>query len=276
MHRHVAMARENPRALVLLGVLALVACSSSAIDPGTHDGGPTDASTDAACAEGCHWDCFGGSECVFGEAWVNAFAPRACCTFQDPWPDPGPECSVSSYPCKDGACGVPDPRYRVCVEELNRSVPCLGECEQLRLYCTLEGAAKSAGAVCENDLDCRPAAEGVARLRCEHSSCVDDVRPAPPTDYGDGCGLPDDFLGGNFVGEGAVHTTAARCSTCQVARAEGGCLRQGCSLRCTYDEDCPAGSICLCSDGDVGNYCAPATDRTTPEGRAAGLPACAP
>jgi hypothetical protein len=132
------------------------------------------------------------------------------------------------------------------------------------------------GDACQDDLDCRPAAEGVARLRCEQDKCVDDARPAPPAEYGQSCGLPDDYLG-TFVGEGAIETTAASCSTCQIQRSEdGACLRQACSVRCTYDEDCPAGSICLCSELGVGSYCAAATDRTTPEGRAAGLAACAP
>lgn len=256
------------RAGVLFVLVLLTTCEptgGSALDAGLPDSG---------CELGCHWDCFGGSECVDGKAWVNAFAPRECCHYDDPWPDPGPVCSVWHFPCSGAACAAPDPRYRLCVDNLQRRVPCLGDCEQLRLLCAVEGAAKTAGAACHDDLDCRPAAEGVVRLRCDGNTCVDDVRPAPPADYGARCGLPDDYEA-SLVGEGAISTTAASCDVCQVARAAGGCLRQACTLRCTYDEDCPAGSICLCSDVlEVGNYCAAATDRDTPEGRAAGLAAC--
>src|SRR5512143_2377515 len=78
---------------------------------------PADAALDAprvqpdggACVPNCHWDCFGGTECVSGLAWVNGYAPRPCCTFSDPWPGPGPVCSAFSHACEGGACIAPDP-----------------------------------------------------------------------------------------------------------------------------------------------------------------------
>ena len=272
----------------LLGLLALLAA------PAGHGSGGEPA-TDAAvidvtgavidvmgsgsdgCVPGCHWDCFGGTQCEQGTAWVNGFAPRECCQFSDPWPGPGPECAASAYHCQGGdTCVEPDPRYQACLRVLGTSTePCFAaDCEPLRLYCP-EGAVKQPGAPCSSDGDCRPAAEGVARLRCDGASttCVLDTRPLPPAGYGASCGLePGDvpWLNGEaLVAQGS-------CALCQVLRIGDGCLRQGCTQSCVFDEDCPAGSVCLCgtSGGPSLGYCAAASDRESPAGRGAGLADC--
>jgi len=240
---------------------------------------PADAAgPDAACTPGCHWDCFGGSECVDGVAWVNAFAPRDCCTTSDPWPGLGPVCSLSAHGCEGHTCGAPDPRYDACLARLGTAAePCPGaDCELVRLYCP-EGAAQSAGAPCSADADCRPASEGVARLRCDTAAthtCVVDARPVAPEGFGASCGLALADVPW-LQGEAVVASAGAGCALCQVARGDG-CLRQACTTSCTFDEDCPAGTVCLCGafGSPVTGYCAAATDRDTVEGRAAGLPAC--
>ncbi len=233
-----------------------------------------DATPDAGCVPGCHWDCFGGSTCVNGTAWVNGYAPRSCCTFSDPWPGPGPVCSLQPVGCPDGVCHLPDPRYAACLRLLGTpSEPCpAGSCEQIRLYCS-DGPAQ-AGDPCTDDRDCRPAAEGAPRLRCGgEGTCVEEARPEAPEGYGANCGL----AAGDVFGPDERVVRAPACPLCQVLPTEG-CLRQACTIECTYDEDCPSGSVCLCSSfgGAAISYCAEATDRTTPEGRAAGLPACTP
>jgi hypothetical protein len=253
-------------------VLALCACSSNRPDD-TADDTPGDDGSE--CDPGCHWDCFGGAYCLGDTAWVNGSGARECCQYGDPWPDPGPACSIAGHEC-GGACIEPDPRYAACTQLLGTTADCSGaDCEHLLLFCP-EGAAKVVGASCASDADCRPAADGIARLRCDvggTATCVVDGRPAPGAEYGMDCGFTDaDFPG--FEGERVVEFGA--CPLCQVARSAGGCLRQGCTQTCTFDEDCPDGSICLCGTfgSPVIGYCAAATDRETADGRAAGLAAC--
>lgn len=142
-----------------------------------------------------------------------------------------------------------------------------------------KGRSKGVGAPCRNDDDCRPATAGIARLRCDTlrtHSCVLDARPPAPADYGASCGLPDTFLQG-FAVERVVAWPQVSWSLCQVMRTSAqSCLQQGCTIPCTFDEDCPAGSICLCGEpgSPVSGYCAAATDRDTPQGRGAGLAPC--
>jgi hypothetical protein len=116
----------------------------------------------------------------------------------------------------------------------------------------------------------------VARLRCDltlvQPACVEDLRPDAPVDYGASCGLGPDEL--SFL-RGEAVVTGTSCPLCQVIRTDD-CLRQACTIACSFDEDCPARSICLCGDpgSPVTGYCAAATDRETDAGRAAGLPVC--
>ena len=263
-----------------LACLALGVFLTGCDQPGAGKDGGTDAegSSDAEdCSPSCHWDCFGGSQCVAGTAWANGFAPRQCCHHDDPWPGPGPVCAAYGRPCQGGACVTPDRRYAACLELISTpAAHCMGaDCRHLLLYCP-EGAAKPPGALCGGDADCRPAAEGVPRLRCDTvmtGTCVEDERPAPPADYGAGCGLTVGDVP-SLDGETAVER--GTCSLCQVMRVGDGCLRQGCTVPCSFNEDCPADSICLCGGwgSPVIGYCAAATDRETSEGRAAGLPSC--
>ncbi len=264
------------RASALVIGIAMSACGGTGAD------GAGDVGIDAMpeCVEGCHWDCFGGSQCVDGVAWVNAFAPRECCHYSDPWPGPGPLCAAHGHACEGGVCSAPDPRYRACVELLGTpGEPCQGaDCEHILLWCP-EGMPKESGAPCTDDRDCRPAAQGIMRLRCDvggTNTCVEDVRPAAPDDYGAPCGLGDADVPWLVDGEAVVAPSNGTCELCQVMRIGEGCLQQGCTIPCVYDEDCPAGSVCLCGDwgSPTSGYCAAATDRDTPQGRGAGLSPC--
>jgi hypothetical protein len=273
-----------PRLLSLPFALLFLGCSCVA-QRGSDGGSGPDATPvlDAAsevdtCDPYCHWDCFGGTQCIDGRAWVNGTAPRACCHRGDPWPGPGPRCGASSHPCAGGSCVVPDRRYASCLQRIGTpTAPCTGfdDCEHLRLYCP-EGTAKSPGAPCDSDAECRPAANGASRLRCDLAlvppTCVEEPRPAAPSDYGASCGLTAESV--SWINVETV-VSLGSCPLCQVMRTET-CLRQACTQSCTFDEDCPSGSVCLCGGwgSPVIGYCAAATDRETDEGRAAGLPPC--
>jgi hypothetical protein len=270
---------------VQAGAMLVLGALGGCPDPGVVivDGGidaRIDARPSAACDPGCHWDCFGGSVCEKGFAWVLGTSPYPCCHYGDPWPTGGPTCGYARVAC-DGDCLFARPfsapaRYQGC---LKCAAPETATAELLGLYCP-RGVAKEAGAPCEDDDDCRPAADGLSRLSCDAAgthTCVDGPRPEAPADYGASCGLGPEAVS-TLNGEMAI--TWARCPVCQVARAPGSCLRQGCTTTCTFDEDCPEGSVCLCPDEleclrgygvSAPGYCAAATGRDTPEQRAAGL-----
>jgi hypothetical protein len=251
-----------------------------AIDAAAATDAPADAPAEAAppidadCHQDCFWDCFGGSQCANGKIYQFIVGPGECCHYSD-WPGPEKACTGIGYPCASGTCATPDPRYQQCLALIGRrSDFTYRDAERWELWCT-DGAPKMPGAPCADDGDCRPAADGIGRLRCDAGThtCVAEARPAPPADYGASCGLGANDV--SRLGEGVVWQ-APNCALCQVMRSDDGCLRQGCTMACTYDEDCPTGSICLCAAAGslVSSYCAAATDRDTAAGRAAGLPAC--
>jgi len=292
------------RSLLLRAGLLL---TSSLADLGCSDGGgaaasPSDAGTDATpdtpsperdapthdgCDEYCHWDCFGGVQCTAGKVWLLGNGPAPCCRYGDPWPYGGIVCSTGEpIACEGGSCIVPDARYTDCLNAYGRKADTCSvsegtvgtACELPRLYCP-QGAPKHPGDACASDADCRPAAEGVSRLNCDvggTATCVEEPRPDAPASYGTSCGFANDafdpYTGATEKVVGGPNG-GDDCALCQVAWNAGGCLRQGCTMTCVFDEDCPEGSVCLCDDAG-GRYCAAATDRTTPEGRSAGLAPC--
>ncbi|MBI5487409.1 MAG: hypothetical protein HY905_08755 [Deltaproteobacteria bacterium] len=241
-------------------------------DAGAADDGAT------PCDPGCHWDCFGGTTCTADGVYVLAYAPRDCCHFGDPWPGDGPLCSSGGphHICDSPSCRVPDERYGECLQRLGRgSLEPDDLAEALRLHCP-EGGPKSPGDPCTTDADCRPVAEGAApRLRCDTglSACVADVRPPPPAGFGASCGAT---RGDVLSSEVDVLVTTPTCPLCHaIVDWRTGCVLQACTADCRFDEDCPDGTVCLCTLASgyysARGYCAGATDRDTVEGRIAWL-----
>lgn len=233
------------------------------------------------CDPSCHWDCMGGASCTNGKVWMNGYGTRPCCGFGAWDPDSGsPPCGVWSFQCASGMCGTPDPRYAACLSGLGAKSACqnVSQCEHITLSCA-EGLPKAIGEACDGDEDCRPAADGISRLRCDKTlqppACVEDSRPPAPGNYGADCGftLLAQPNGWSLTGEMAVNSGACG-GLCQVLKTDK-CILQGCTVPCVFDEDCPEGSVCLCgSYGSASAYCAAATDRNTAAGRAAGLTVC--
>ena len=302
------------RATLLCGMACLlVGCADDAAVTPQRDGGPKDLQGDSdgpvatldgprdiragdlardsapdACRPGCHWDCFGGHLCQGGAIYVGIYAPVDCCTENDPWPMAGPVCTdgVIATSCpKGGGCktgGGLDARYRACIQETRMGLVSGATSEELlRLLC--EGfEPKLAGASCVSNADCRPAdASVLGALSCDVATtkCVEVARPAAPADYQGDCGLAEltaltDAV--ESVLPVAGSSTAALCHA--IKDASGSCVRQARTYACSFDEDCPSGSVCLCGSFTAGpdsgrgvTFCAAATDRTSVAGRTAGL-----
>ncbi|MCK5800733.1 MAG: hypothetical protein KAI47_26280 [Deltaproteobacteria bacterium] len=269
---------------------------NSAPDGTLNDGTPNDNSApDGAqgdestpCDPTCHWDCFGGYLCHAGKIYELLFWPAPCCHMSDPWPTPDPVCSkgAARVLCPAGAsCRASlkdvDERYRACLTRTRFQgyVPGPAADGLLKLFC--EGTEpKTIGSPCVSEDDCRPAAVTVAgALRCDmqRKQCVEKPRPPAPLDYGKGCGLlPATFFN---IGEAILQVslpTGKKILCHAIKDSAQGCVRQGRTYPCSFDEDCPTGSICLCGNNTAGmTYCATATDRTTTAGRTAGL-ICSP
>jgi hypothetical protein len=210
-----------------------------------------------ACQAGCHFDCFGGTVCKDGSVYTNAFAPRPCCRISD-FSGDDLVCAqrTSPYRCPSGRCGSRDRRYDFC---LARSPSISGPLPDhlLRLSCE-EGRPHVVGDLCAADEDCRPTADAVAgRLRCDRASgrCVAEPRVTPAA-YGGSCGLSQEQARAlDKLGPGKT------CPLCYVHLGDATC--QACTVSCQLDEDCPAGSVCLCayprfsSGTAILQFCAP-------------------
>jgi hypothetical protein len=261
--------------VLLLSLALLVAgCPQTrgdAIDAGVEAGPDLTPDSDR-CDPGCHYDCFGGVGCITGGIWIYGRGAIPCCHFGDPIPGedspagPCAETDKPAYVCASRGCARPaDPRYRRCAYKRPMVLP--GSEVYYRVHCA--GSSRRAGDRCSADTDCRPSATD-ARLRCELPAgrCVETPRPTAPAGYGESCGLAS---GGNDEVVWAFPNARRDLRLCHVATDFApGCLRQGMTMHCLLDEDCPAGSICLCDTYPV-PICARATDRTTPAGRSAGL-----
>jgi hypothetical protein len=234
-------------------------------------------SSDDACVEGCHWDCFGGSLCEDGEVYVVGYGAVYCCGLADPWPYGGPACSITPAwtQCTEPKCAVPDPRYGACLMDIqwdDLTAQLAGHL--LRLYCE-ENGARAPGDPCTLDADCRPVAEGTtARLRCDSvtSTCVGDERPPTPATFGQPCGLD----ASEYERELTAGVTCELCHTYWDSTAS--CLAQACTMPCQFDEDCPGGAVCVCGRWPLWSdappyyqFCAVTTDRFTAAGRAQAL-----
>ncbi len=277
--------------VALLIVLAAPGCEEQtpAPDVGCGDGGGIDGGgvdsgvTDSwpleggpggdACDPGCHWDCFTSAlRCVNGKVYSFAGgAPYPCCKSSDPWPGGGPACSVGVvHTCKQGCVKQVDQRYRSCLDPPSNYAHRPFEGAHIVKLACQETTFKGAGDACTQHTDCRPAA-GADRLECDpKGGCVAVKRPAAPGGFGSYCGItPKASKGWDSV------VMSVGGSPCHVAwDSAKACWRQGWTMTCQYDEDCPLGTVCLCSSlssYSVVQVCAAATDRATQAGRAAGL-----
>jgi len=227
------------------------------------------------CVPGCHWDCFGGIVCSSGKVYQLGYGPRPCCRSSDPWPGDGPICSsIVLYEC-EGFCVYTDERLDLCMYVGNSFMPPRYfefPSEFLKVFCE-EGRPHAPGDSCENDDDCRPAAHGEGRLRCDSESgrCIVADPVLPPEGFGGNCGLSGDDPSLRY----AVVKFAPNCEICHVGNNLEICLEQGCTMNCAFDEDCPEGYVCVCETDqyrmEMHRICAITEDTTTPEGRASGL-----
>jgi len=249
--------------------------TSDAVDP------LSDAFPSGECLPGCHWDCFpgGGTVCKAGIVYqYGGGGSVPCCNFADPWPYPGPECtSGSSYTCLTSTChDVTKLPYYQCLARTHGYVEDIGSVSTiphlLKLYCDAD-PLRHKGDPCTTDADCRPAVAGPLKCNPAAGECA-PATPAPmPPDFGDSCGLDVTDL---YQKPGTDWLTVGKtCKLCHVVYDFAGqCLKQGCSIACQYDEDCPPGTVCVCvssSKGTIQQVCAATDDRSSVAGRTAAL-----
>lgn len=270
---------------LFLSLAAPDGCGPSRVDvpdgdvtTGTTSTGTTTGTTNNTCDPQCHWDCFGGfPSCLGGEIVFNGYGARPCCGPGSGVYVPGHgACETGRAPCPTGTCGAVDPRYasHLSVAGNLSSYSFLPDApntadDAILLECQ-RAVAVAIGSPCTTNADCRPAPVGVERLRCDTESanptCVSAPRPDAPTGYGAPC---DGYFPSSSAGESASPFGVAS-DVCQHYADGTGCTATRTTVACSFDEDCPAGSVCLSATyalHALAGYCAPATDRTTPEGR---------
>jgi hypothetical protein len=259
--------------------------SDGRVDRPIWDLGPYDAGTDAVdgrkCDPNCHWDCFdNGTVCSKGKVYYYGSGAEWCCTYSDPWPYNGPECTdgMVQHSCLVGCRKFTDvdKRYQHCLAPSQKYGHYPKDfAHLLKLHCSHIEPVKP-GTTCALDEDCRPAAPGVERLACdwETQTCVAIEKKAAPSYLGQDCGLSASSGTSKYTVD--VAATGKSCTLCHVVwDAKQQCLLQGCTVACKYDDDCPQGMVCLCARSATGStmrqICAAATDRLTVQGRTAGL-----
>lgn len=263
------------RAAWLVGfVPALAACSSEPVPAASTDASLEGAAKPDACVPNCHWDCMGtGYRCMDGDVFSLARGAMKCCHPGDPpFTKHGEWCEGPTvHQCQTGCRQQPqDERYAACLDYL-ASIHWLAPDTKglIRLLCH-EGEPKHVLDPCASDEDCRPVETSVpGALRCDTAThrCIEYPRPAEPVDYGSHCGLAlsgSGWVGSDFAKPGDT------CKLCHVALdSASNCLAQACTMECLLDEDCPAGSVCVCGDGtqiqSPQHYCVKGTARTFPE-----------
>jgi hypothetical protein len=240
---------------------------------------PTDFSAERAtslCDPGCHWDCFLGATCTNGEVQEFGSGAIPCCKHSDPWPLPGPPCFAGVLlTCPSGCATSIDRRYEQCIKPPHVQGSRWTEPPVVRMLCAGFRPARLGDPCAKND-DCRPAHESMATgLACDlaTSTCVAAPRPAPAHGFGESCGLNAADVATTISDAVRKYEPKMRCAICHVYRdVAAGCLRQGCTQECTFDEDCPQGTICSCAGGSTfGSVCMATTHRTTAAGRTEGL-----
>ncbi len=281
-----AMDIDHRRSLAAVFVVAsCLGCrdsqDGSSRDQGSRDHTRVDAPRSApdvhkpdSCQPGCHWDCFGGGAvCQDGKLYRLGRGAAPCCRFEDPWPFPGPVCSSGTlYACLT-KCAPVDSRYAHCFAPTPAADMPDSMAHLFKLSCA-ETQYAIPGTACQTDDQCRPMAMDVSsRLACDLAShqCNIISRPDRPPDFGASCGLTKADV--PFGSETDFVTAGKNCAVCHVAKyLYTECPRQGCTMPCQYDEDCPEGTVCVCvsSGTKLTQICAAATDRAPPEGRGGG------
>src|SRR6266496_1211823 len=214
------------------GAVAGTGGSPMGIAGASGSGGTTSGGTGGTFSPGCHYDCFGRTTCADGvvTSWANVPVPCS------QWTGSCPHSIVGM--CQKG-CGASNSR-------IGASMTC-------PLVVCKENAPKVLGDPCETNDDCRPspALTGGATpenvyLRCDITAgtCVSATAPvladwlAPCTPH-----VLASFMG---VTTGLQAVVDSRCSSglC-LAAGETTCVRQGCTMACRSDDECPMSSLCM-------------------------------
>jgi len=219
----------------LVGLVLVVACDSAA-EPGPS--GSADASPDADLY--CHYDCFGFHECENGVVTSWDHTPIPC----DVWAGECPH--YKSYFCERGC---------------RMDVSSIEPFEEPRAMCE-ENRPKQIGDSCAEPSQCDPQVatieyvDGVpvvtnVYLECDLAlgECV-EREPPVVVDYLALCGL-EAPLDGPGLSYGVRDSAICSGGLCIYVEQES-CVRQGCTISCDSDDDCPMGFVC-----NGNSYCKP-------------------
>jgi hypothetical protein len=200
-------------------------------DLASDTGGPT------TFPPGCHYDCFGGTECSNGVVTTTIFAPVPCEYFKGSCP------VLATYTCKEG-CAIEPTNIRGGANPFANA-----PAAALAVLCK-ETPSKTAGAPCDpSQPSCLPnraqeradaGADGglhTEYLTCQSGTCQPPPDPAPTAaNYYSPCT-------GATSGDGYI--TSDSCPYCLSFQDPGSaCTRTGCTQLCWSDHQCPQGSFC--------------------------------
>jgi len=221
----------------IVAMVAMVAMACSLREdsgPGSPPDGGSDAPSDADPS--CHWDCFGLHECHDGVVTTMRHGPVPCEHWQGVCP------RRESFRCERGC--------RTDVTYLYPGAEAREMCEEHR--------PKQVGDPCRDDSECRPEvatwdAQGNVTnvyLRCDVAAGTCVAREPPVVaDWLAPCGLvPDDSPGFAY---GVTASAACSGGLCAFLETET-CVKQGCTIPCSTDGQCPVGAVC-----EEGTYCKP-------------------
>ncbi len=227
---------------VWISSLFVLACGSDTRTGEGGDGSTTDIPS-VAEIDGdpyCHIDCLDGASCIDGVVKVPHMIAVPCAYWDGSCPLAAEVTCVRG--CWQGnQFNVRDPSLRDEPEKL----------------CT-EYHAKYAGDLCTTDAECEPQVAtrteaglvSTVHLRCDIAlgQCV-EYEPSPTADWMSPCGLIG-AVGGAQRESGYVRTDACEGGRCLVVETEA-CLRQGCTMTCDHDGDCPQGATCVTNVADL-------------------------
>ena len=180
----------------------------------------------------CHWDCFGHNECHDGVVTTWAHVPVPCEYYDGECPH------EVSYTCERGCRTDTDTVYEPYYLDPKEM------CE--------EGRPKHAGDPCAVAADCEPQVAEVdgqghvtnVYLRCDEATGTCVAREPPVVeDWLAPCGIAAPLGSSEGYEYGFVTTDACSGGVCLINEEET-CVRQGCTIRCDTDDDCPPGSTC--------------------------------
>jgi len=232
------MRRARPFTLVLL---LPSACGTREPGGGDDEPGLPDAAPDAYRPDsdpGCHWDCFGYTECSGGRVIEWAHVPVPC----EYWTGECPNRVL--HECA-GGCVVDGARYDPSEYPTWRGI------DDPTFFCA-ETPSRRAGDSCDDDFDCLPnravsQADGTVAtiyLACDVAAgrCIETAPPAV-SDWLTPC--PASVAEYRGTGRAGYDYGACSQDLCLFSDdAAAGCVRSGCTLACRGDHECPAGSLC--------------------------------